>query len=89
MALGARMGDILALVLGEGVRRTALGILVGLGAALLTCRALRGLLYGVGPADPLTYAAVILVLVAVALLASLLPAWRAARVDPAIALRRE
>ncbi len=89
LALGARMTDILALVLGEGVRRTMVGIGVGLGAALVASRALQGLLYGVGATDPLTYGGVIVVLVAVALLASFLPAWRAARLDPLVALRRE
>ncbi len=89
LALGARMGDILALVLGEGVKRTGVGIGVGLGAALAASRALQGLLYGVQPTDPATYGGVIVVLVAVALVASFLPAWRAARLDPLVALRRE
>jgi ABC-type antimicrobial peptide transport system permease subunit len=89
LALGAGMGDILALVLGEGVKRTLLGIAAGLLAALVLSRALRGLLYGVGAMDPYTYGGVIVVLVTVALMASFLPAWRAARLDPLAALRRE
>jgi putative ABC transport system permease protein len=89
LALGARPGDILALVLGEGVKRTLVGIVLGLGAALVASRTLQGLLYGVPPTDPATYGGVIVVLVTVALAASLLPAWRAARLDPLVALRRE
>jgi putative ABC transport system permease protein len=89
LALGARPRDILALVLGEGVRRTLLGIGAGLAAALAVSRTLQGLLYGVPPTDPPTYGAVIAVLVAVAIVASLLPAWRAARLDPLVALRRD
>jgi putative ABC transport system permease protein len=89
LALGATMGDILAGVLGEGVKRTAVGIGVGLLGALAASRALGGLLYGVGSTDPLTYGGVIFVLVTVALAASFVPAWRAARLDPLIALRRE
>jgi putative ABC transport system permease protein len=89
LALGATMGDILGQVLGEGIRRTAVGIAVGLLAALAASRALEGLLYGVKSTDPLTYGAVVLVLVTVALGASFLPAWRAARLDPLAALRRE
>lgn len=76
-------------MLGEGVKRTALGIAAGLLGALGASRALRGLLYGVRATDPLTYGAVIVVLIAVALAASFLPAWRAARLDPLVALRRE
>jgi predicted permease len=89
LALGATMRDILGLVLGEGLKRTVVGIVVGLLAALAASRALQGLLYGVQATDPATYAAVVVVLVAVALGASLLPAWRAARLDPLAALRRE
>jgi len=89
LALGASAGDILTLVLGEGVKRTAVGIAAGLLGALGASRALRGLLYGVRATDPFTYGAVILVLIAVALAASFLPAWRAARLDPLVALRRE
>jgi predicted permease len=89
LALGATMGDILGQILGEGVRRTSVGIGVGLVAALASSRALQGLLYGVGVTDPLTYGGVIVVLVSIALVASFLPAWRAARLDPLTALRRE
>jgi predicted permease len=89
LALGATTRDILAQVLGEGVKRTAVGIGVGLVAALAASRALQGLLYGVGATDPVTYGGVIVVLLSVALGASFLPAWRAARLDPSTALGRE
>jgi putative ABC transport system permease protein len=89
MALGARMPDILTLVVGEGLRHTLVGIGVGLGAAFAASRGLQSLLYGVGATDPLTYGGVILLLVAVTLCASSLPAWRAARVDPLQALRQD
>jgi len=87
LALGAEMGDIVRMVLGEGVRRTAAGVALGLAGALAASRAVRGLLYGVGATDPVTYAAVIALLVAVTIAACLLPAWRAARVNPLTALR--
>jgi putative ABC transport system permease protein len=87
IALGADMADIARMVLGEGVRRTAVGVAVGLAGALAASRAVRGMLYGVGATDPFTYAAVIVLLVAVTLAACLLPAWRAARVNPLVALR--
>jgi len=89
LALGATRASILGLVLGEGVRRTAVGMAAGLGAALLASRALRGLLYGVEATDPATYAGVMVVLVAVTLAACFLPAWRASRQDPVEALRHE
>jgi len=89
IALGAGLGDILALVLGEGLRRTAAGIAVGLVAALLAARWLRSLLFGVGATDPATYAGVVGLLLAVTLAACLLPAWRAARLDPVRALRHD
>ncbi|HEV7499301.1 MAG TPA: FtsX-like permease family protein, partial [Vicinamibacteria bacterium] len=87
LALGAEMGDIVRMVLGEGVKRTAAGVALGLAGALAASRAVRGLLYGVGATDPVTYAAVIALLVAVTIAACLLPAWRATRVNPLAALR--
>jgi predicted permease len=87
LALGARRSEIVALVVGEGMKRTLVGIAVGLVAALAASRAMQGLLYGVAATDPLTYVAVIGVLLGATLIASALPAWRAARVNPVVALR--
>jgi ABC-type antimicrobial peptide transport system permease subunit len=87
MALGARVKDIVTLVLGEGVKRTVVGIAVGLAGALAASGSVRSLLFGVGATDPATYAGVVAVLLAMTVLACLLPAWRAARVDPQVALR--
>jgi len=71
------------------VRRTGVGIAIGLAGALAASRAVRGMLYGVGATDPVTYAAVVALLVAVTVAACLLPAWRAARVSPLAALRED
>lgn len=87
LALGAGVGDIVLLVLGDGLKRTLLGVGIGLVAAAAATRGLRGLLYGVTAGDPRVYAAVVAVLLAVGLLASVLPAWRAARLPPLVALR--
>jgi predicted permease len=89
VALGARMGDVMRLVVGEATRMAALGIAAGLVAAAALTRLMAALLFGVGPRDPLTFAAVAIALFAIALAAAALPAWRAARIDPAVALRRE
>jgi ABC-type antimicrobial peptide transport system permease subunit len=89
LALGAGVGDILTLVLAEGVKRTLAGIAAGLVATLAMSQALGSLLYGVAATDPLTYAGAIAVLVGVTVAACLLPAWRAARVNPVVALRRD
>ncbi len=89
MALGARRGDIVGLMAGQGLRLTLTGVAVGLlGAAWLT-RLLEGMLFGVRPSDPLTFAAVVLLLGAAALVACALPALRAGRTDPVIALRHQ
>ena len=89
IALGARLADVLRLVVGEGLRVTVVGMLIGLAVALVAGRRLEELLYEVSPRDPLVFAVVAGTLLVVAALASLLPAWRAARVDPNVALRVE
>ncbi|HUR95397.1 MAG TPA: ABC transporter permease [Gemmatimonadales bacterium] len=89
VALGARAADVLRLVIRQGMAPVIAGLLLGLAGAAAASRVLRGLLYGVGTTDPITYAAVAGFLTAVALLASYLPARRAARADPVTALREE
>ncbi|WP_163991394.1 ABC transporter permease [Pyxidicoccus caerfyrddinensis] len=88
MALGAQRADVLRLVVGQALRRVGLGLGLGLGGALAAHRVMEGLLYGVGSLDLSVLAAVALLLLATAWLASWLPARRAASVDPAIVLRR-
>jgi putative ABC transport system permease protein len=89
MALGARRGDVIRIVVGQGMALTLAGVGVGLGLALALTRVMSGLLYGVSASDPLTYAGVAGVLAVVALAACLIPARRASRVDPMVALRYE
>jgi predicted permease len=89
LALGAARSDVVRLVLGRSMQLTGFGLLIGLVGALGVGQALRSMLYGVSPRDPLTFAGVGLLLAAVALARSWLPARRAARVDPMIALRSE
>ena len=89
MALGAEPGRVSAMVVRQGAVLAAVGLVLGVVASLLATRALTSLLFGVTPSDPLTYAAVAVLLAAVALLASYVPARRAATVDPMIALRSE
>ncbi|HEV2491609.1 MAG TPA: ABC transporter permease [Terriglobia bacterium] len=89
MALGAERIDVLKLVVEHGFKLTLIGVGIGLIGALALTRFLSSLLYGVKPTDPLTFIAVSLILTAVALLASYIPARRAIRVDPMVALRHE
>jgi ABC-type antimicrobial peptide transport system permease subunit len=89
IALGATPAKILSLVLKQGARVTAVGVVIGVVGSFLLTRAIRSLLFGLSPTDPLTFAAVALLLIAVALLACWVPARRAAKVDPMVALRYE
>ncbi len=89
MALGAERGNVLKLVMGHGFRLTLIGVSFGITGALAMTRYLSSLLFGVKPTDPLTFIGVSVVLIAVALLASYLPARRATKIDPMAALRRE
>jgi ABC-type antimicrobial peptide transport system permease subunit len=89
MALGARPGGVLAIFMREGLMLTAVGIAIGLAGAWAVGRLSASLLYGVRPTDPITFLTVPSVLAATALLAIWIPARRATRVDPLIALRNE
>jgi putative ABC transport system permease protein len=89
VTFGARPGNIIALVVRQGMQLAGTGIVLGLvGAAALT-RVMSGLLFGISTTDALTFAAVPALLVAVALAATVIPAWKATRVDPMVALREE
>ena len=89
MALGAQRGDVSRLVIGEGMKLVLIGALLGLGGALALTRLLKTLLFGVSATDPLTFIVIAALLIIVALLACWIPARRATKVDPLIALRHE
>jgi putative ABC transport system permease protein len=88
-ALGATRTRLIGLVVRDGLTISAIGVALGLALSVLTTRALRGLLYDVSPTDPATLAGIALILVVASLAASAMPAWTAARVDPAAVLRAD
>jgi putative ABC transport system permease protein len=87
LALGAVPGDVAQLIVGEGLRIVGVGMVIGLGLALLATQALTPFLFGVSPVDPITFVAIGATLCATALVASYLPARRAAAVNPVVSLR--
>src|SRR3989440_2383328 len=89
MALGARRTDVLKIIVNQGLKLVSIGMMLGLAAALLLTRVLQSLLFGISATDPVTFFGISLVLLAVAILASYLPALRATKVDPIIALRAQ
>ena len=89
MALGAQSKDVLRMVLGEGFRMVLLGVAIGVSAGVALSRYLASLFFGVSPANPATYLQVAILMLSIALVACLLPAWRAIRVNPMVALRYE
>jgi ABC-type antimicrobial peptide transport system permease subunit len=89
MALGAHSGNILSLVLKRGMKLTLIGLALGLIGAVASTRLLRDMLFGIKPFDPLTFAAMTLLLVCISLVACFLPARRATKVDPMNVLRNE
>jgi predicted permease len=89
VALGAASGDVLKMMVNQGLRTILIGVAIGIAGSLALTRTVESLLFGVTPTDPLTFGAVTLLLVGVALLACFIPARRATKVDPMVALRYE
>jgi putative ABC transport system permease protein len=89
MALGAQVSDVLKLVIGQGLKPVLVGVALGLVASVALTRLIKSLLFGVSTTDPATFAAIAVLLALVALLACFVPARRATRVNPMIALRGE
>jgi putative ABC transport system permease protein len=89
MALGAQTGNVMKMVIGNGMKMAVLGIVIGLGGAFAITRVMQNLLFGVSATDLLTFVSVPVILIGVALVACFIPALRATKVDPMIALRYE
>jgi putative ABC transport system permease protein len=89
MALGAQQSDVLRLILQNGLKLTMIGTMIGIVGALIVARLIASLLFGVAPTDFATFAAVCVLLLSAAACASLIPAYRATKVDPMVALRNE
>jgi len=89
VALGARSRDVLTMILNQGMRTIVIGVAIGLAGSLALTRTLSSLLFGITATDPLTFASVIALLIVTALLACYIPARRATKVDPMVALRYE
>ncbi len=87
MALGAQIRDVLKLIVSQGMKLALIGVVIGLAGAFAVTRAISSLLFGVGATDPVTFVIVTILLVVVTLLACWIPARRATKVDPLIALR--
>jgi ABC-type antimicrobial peptide transport system permease subunit len=87
MALGAQRSDVMKMTIGQGLRLVLTGVAIGLAAAFVLTRVMSTLLFGVSPTDPVTFISISIVLVSVAVLAGYVPALRATRVDPMLALR--
>jgi putative ABC transport system permease protein len=89
MALGAQRNDVLKMAVGQGFKLVLAGVAIGLAAAFVLTRVMASLLFGVSATDPVTFITISLVLISVAVLASYIPALRASRIDPMVALRHQ
>jgi len=89
IALGARLADVVQLVVAEGTRVVAIGVLLGIGLAIVGGKLVASLLYGISPSDPATALGVAVILLVAGIAAAMFPAWRAARVDPAATLKTD